>query len=106
MAEISLARDFPASSEADWQALVKEALEAALKTVHLDWGVPIELDFGPPSRQAAMLVANYAKAKGLAPGAVNIRFGFDPFGAMATRGLAPKPWSELAPEVTGLISNL
>ena len=25
---------------------------------------------------------------------------------MATRGVAPKPWSELAPEVTGLISNL
>jgi methylmalonyl-CoA mutase len=197
MAEISLARDFPLSSEADWQALVKEALkgvplsslgttsydgiaieplyarakdgnvipgrepgeawavmqrvdlpdaetankqilddlnhaasgavlvfegavgdygyalpateaaiEAILKGVHLDWGVPIELDFGPPSRQAAILVANYVKAKGLATSAVNIRFGFDPFGAMATRGVAPKPWSELAPEVTGLISNL
>jgi methylmalonyl-CoA mutase len=197
MAEISLARDFPLSSEADWQALVKEALkgaplsslrsvsydgiaieplyartkdgsvipgrepgeawavmqridlpdadaanaqilddlnnaasgivlvfdgavgdygyalpatdaaiETALKGVHLDWGVPIELDFGPPSRQAAVLVANYVKAKGLAPSAVNIRFGFDPFGAMATRGVAPKPWSELAPEVTALIGNL
>jgi methylmalonyl-CoA mutase len=197
MAEISLARDFPLSSEADWQALVKEALkgaplsslgttsydgiaieplyarakggnvipgrepaeawavmqrvdlpdaetahaqilddlnnaargivlvfegavgdygyalpateaaiEAVLKGVHLDWGVPIELDFGPPSRQAAVLVANHVKARGLAPSSVNIRFGFDPFGAMATRGVAPKPWSELAPEVTGLISNL
>ena len=29
MAEISLARDFPLSSEADWQALVKEALKGA-----------------------------------------------------------------------------
>ena len=29
------------------------AIEAALNGVHLDWGVPIELDFGPPSRQAA-----------------------------------------------------
>ena len=197
MAEISLARDFPLSSEADWQALVKEALkgaplsslgttsydgigieplyarpkdgnvisgrepgeawavmqrvdlpdaetantqilddlnnaargivlvfegavgdygyalpateaaiEAVLKGVHLDWGVPIELDFGPPSRQAAVLVANYVRARGFAPGSVNIRFGFDPFGAMATRGVAHKPWSELAPEVTGLISNL
>jgi methylmalonyl-CoA mutase len=197
MAEISLARDFPLSSQADWQALVKEALkgaplsslcavsydgiaieplyarardgnvipgrqpgepwavmqrvdlpdamaankqilddlnnaasgivlvfdgavgdygyalpateaaiETALKGVHLDWGVPIELDFGPPSRQAAVLVANYVKAKGVAPSAVNIRFGFDPFGAMATRGVAPKPWSELAPEVTALIGNL
>src|SRR5262245_5000371 len=197
MAEISLARDFPLSSEADWQALVKEALkgaplsslgttsydgiaieplyarakegsvipgrepgeawavmqrlgraeagtanapitdaldtgasgivvvfegavgdygyvlpateaaiEAMLKGFHLDWGVPLELDFGPPTRQAATLVANYVRAKGHAPSGVNIRFGFDPFGAMATRGVAPKPWGELAPEATGLISNL
>jgi methylmalonyl-CoA mutase len=197
MAEISLARDFPLSSEADWQALVKEALkgaplsslrstsydgiaieplyarakdgkvipgrepgeawavmqrvdlpdadaanaqilddlnhaasgivlvfegavgdygyalpateaaiDAALKGVHLDWSVPIELDFGPPSRQAAALMASYVKAKGLAPRSVNLRFGFDQFGAMATRGVAPKPWSELAPEVTALIGSL
>ena len=197
MAEISLARDFPLSSEADWQALVKEALkgaplsslrstsydgiaieplyarakdgnvipgrapgeawavmqrvdlpdadaanaqilddlnhaasgivlvfdgavgdcgyalpateaaiEAALNGVHLDWGVPIELDFGPPSRPAAALMASYVKANGLAPRSVNLRFGFDPFGAMATRGVAPKPWSELAPEVTALIGSL
>ncbi|MGB3035846.1 MAG: methylmalonyl-CoA mutase family protein, partial [Methyloceanibacter sp.] len=183
MAEISLARDFPLSSEADWQALVKEALkgaplsslgttsydgigieplyarpkdgnvisgrepgeawavmqrvdlpdaetantqilddlnnaargivlvfegavgdygyalpateaaiEAVLKGVHLDWGVPIELDSGPPSRQAAVLVANDVRARGFAPGSVNIRFGFDPLGAMATRGVAHKPW--------------
>ena len=196
MAELSLARDFPPAQEADWQALVKEALkgapvsslssvsydgivieplyarakdatvipgreageawgvmqridlpdadaanaqilddlnhaasgavlvfegavgdygyalpateaaiDAALKGVHLDWGVPIELDFGPPSRQAAGIVANYAKTKGLPPSAVNIRFGFDPLGAMATRGVVPKPWTELAPAVTALIAG-
>ena len=77
----------------------------ALKGVHLDWGVPIELDFGPPSRQAAGIVANYVKAKGLSPSAVNIRFGFDPLGAMATRGVVPKPWTELAPAVTALIAG-
>jgi methylmalonyl-CoA mutase len=82
------------------------AIETALKGVHLDWGVPLELDFGPPSRQAAGIVANYVKAKGLAPSAVNIRFGFDPLGAMAARGVVPKPWSELAPAVTALIAGL
>ena len=81
------------------------AIDAALKGVHLDWGVPIELDFGPPSRQAAGIVANYAKSKGLSSSAVNIRFGFDPLGAMATRGVVPKPWTELAPAVTALISG-
>ena len=65
-----------------------------------------ELDFGPPSRPAAALMASYVKAKGLAPRSVNLRFGFDPFSAMATRGVAPMPWSELAPEVTALIASL
>jgi methylmalonyl-CoA mutase len=82
------------------------AIEAALDGVHLDWGVPLELDFGPPSREAAHLMANYVAAKGLAPSAVNIRFGFDPLGAMATRGVIPKPWAELGPTVAGLIGGL
>jgi methylmalonyl-CoA mutase len=82
------------------------AIETALKDVHLDWGVPIELDFGPPSRQAATIVANSVKAKGLAPSAVNIRFGFDPLGAVATRGVVPKPWAELGPAVATLIAGL
>ena len=81
------------------------AIETALAGVHLDWGVPIDLDFGPPSRQAAGIVASYVKAKGLSPSAVNIRFGFDPLGAMATRGVVPKPWTELAPAVTALIAG-
>ena len=197
MAELSLARDFPPAQEADWQALVKEALkgapltslrsttydgivieplyaraqdgaviagrepgsawsvmqridlpdadatntqifddlnnaasgavlvfsgavgdygyalpateqsiERALKGVHLNAGITLELDFGPPSRQAAGIVANYVKAKGLAPSSVNIRFGFDPLGAMAARGVVPKPWSELAPAVTTIIAGL
>ena len=81
------------------------AIETALKGVHLDWGVPIELDFGPPSRQAAGIVANYVKANGLTPSASSIRFGFDPLGAMATRGVIPHPWAELAPAVTTLIAG-
>ena len=32
-------------------------------------------------------------------------FGFDPLGAMATRGMAPKPWAELAPAVTARIRH-
>jgi methylmalonyl-CoA mutase len=84
----------------------EDAIGEALKGVHLDAGITVELDFGPPSRQAAGIVANYVKAKGLAPSSINIRFGFDPLGAMATRGIVPKPWSELEPEVTSLIAGL
>ena len=81
------------------------AIAQALEGVHLDAGVTLELEFGPPSRQAAGMVAAYVKAKGIAPSAVDIRFGFDPLGAMATRGAAPMPWTELAPVVTGLIAD-
>lgn len=83
----------------------EQAVEAALKGVHLDSGITLELDFGPPSRQAAALVANYVQAKGLAPSSVQIRFGFDPLGAMSTRGVAPMPWIELAPAVAALIAD-
>ncbi len=84
------------------EAAVAEALEG----VHLDAGITLELDFGPPSRQAAGIVADYVTAKGLAPSSVHIRFGFDPLGAMASRGLAPMPWAELAPFVAGRIAEL
>ena len=82
------------------------AIAQALNGVHLDAGVTLELDFGPPSRQVAGVVASYVKAKGLAPSSLQIRFGFDPLGAMATRGVVPMPWTELAAMVTGLISGL
>jgi methylmalonyl-CoA mutase len=84
------------------EAAVKQLLDG----VHLDAGIAIELDFGPPSRQIAGIIASYVKANGLAPSSVHIRFGFDPLGAMAMRGTAPMPWPELAPLVTGLIGDL
>lgn len=83
----------------------REAIEQALAGVHLDWGVPVELDFGPPSVQAADLVAEYAVGKGLDPAGINLRFGFDPIGAMAIRGSAKMPWTELAPMIAGRIAG-
>ncbi len=74
--------------------------------VHLDAGITLELEFGPPSRQVAAMAAGYVKAHGLDRSAVDIRFGFDPLGAMATSGIARMPWRELAPVVVGLIANL
>lgn len=83
-----------------------EAVETALSGVNLDWGVAIELDFGPPSREAASILANYVKTKGLAPSSVNLRFTFDPLGAAASRGISPKPLAELAAFVAGPIAAL
>jgi methylmalonyl-CoA mutase len=82
------------------------AIAQMLDGVHLDADIAIELAFGPPSRQVADIIASYVKAKGLVPSSVHIRFGFDPLGAMAVRGTARMPWTELAPAVTGLIGDL
>ena len=82
------------------------AIARVLQDVHLDWGIDLTLDFGPPSREAARIVVDRVKALGLAPGDVKLRFGFDPLGALAVHGALPKPWSEIAPVVAGMIGDL
>lgn len=82
------------------------SIARALDGVHLDWGIDIALDFGPPSREAARIVVERVKAAGLAPGDVKLRFGFDPLGALAVHGALPKPWSDIAPVVAGMIGDL
>ncbi|MGA9602585.1 MAG: methylmalonyl-CoA mutase family protein, partial [Methyloceanibacter sp.] len=84
----------------------EEAVATILDGVHLDAGIGVELDFGPPSRQVAKLMADYVRAKGLKPSALDMRFCFDPLGARAVRGAFPMPWAKLAPVVTGLIGDL
>jgi methylmalonyl-CoA mutase len=97
---------FPGSTSDYGYALAADegAIGRTLRAVHLDAGIALELEFGPPSREASQIVAQRVKTLGLAPASVDIRFGFDPIGAMATRGIA-RPWSELAPVVTGLIAD-
>ncbi|MEX2166171.1 MAG: methylmalonyl-CoA mutase subunit beta [Methyloceanibacter sp.] len=82
------------------------AIARALQGVHLDWGIDVMLDFGPPSREAARIVVDRVKAAGLEPSAVKLRFGFDPLGALAVHGSLPRPFSEIAPVVAGLIGDL
>jgi methylmalonyl-CoA mutase len=82
------------------------AIAQALEGVYLDASIALELDFGPPSRQAAKLMADHVAGKGLKPSALDIRFCFDPLGARAMRGAFPMPWPKLVPVVTGLIGDL
>src|SRR5215470_3457380 len=53
------------------------AISQALDNVYLDAGIAFELDFGPPSRQVAKLMAEYVGAKGLKPSSLDMRFCFD-----------------------------
>jgi methylmalonyl-CoA mutase len=84
----------------------EKSIARLLDGVHMNAGVDLDIDFGPPSRAAAGLVAAFVKAKGIAPSAVRLRFSFDPVGALATHGTLPKPWSAIAPEVVDMVADL
>src|ERR1019366_6338276 len=83
-----------------------DAVEQVLDGVFIDAGISIELQIGPQSRMAAILLAEYVKRKGISPAACDIRFGLDPIGACAVWGSSPYAWPEIAPAVTGAIKGL
>ena len=66
-----------------------EAVARVLDGVFIDAGIAIELQVGPQSRMAAIHVAEYVKAKGIAPTACDIRFWPRP--DRRVRGLGLKP---------------
>ncbi len=83
-----------------------DALEKALAEVHFDWGLDVDLDLGPLTKDVAFTLADIVRARGNAPGSVNIRFGLDPLGAMAASGIALKPWDEIAPAFAQMVADL
>jgi methylmalonyl-CoA mutase len=82
------------------------ALSAALEGVHLEWGVPIELQQGLACRDAALTLSNLVKTRGVAASDVNIRFGLDPIGVLAANGWSYVVWPDMAPVFTGLVAEL
>ncbi|MET4255740.1 methylmalonyl-CoA mutase [Bradyrhizobium sp. S3.12.5] len=83
-----------------------DAVAKALKDIHLDAGIGIELQVGPQSRMAAIHVAEYVKSNGIDPAACDIRFGLDPLAACAVWGHSPYTWEEIVPAVTSGIKGL
>jgi methylmalonyl-CoA mutase len=74
--------------------------------VHLDAGPAVELDLGSQDEEVAQASARLLQKQGVAPPAVDLRFGFDPLGRMAISGAAAGSWNELAASLAGLIKNL
>jgi methylmalonyl-CoA mutase len=83
----------------------RQPVERVFDGVHLDAGIAIDAEFGPQSEDAPLHVAAAVKSRGLSPAAVNIRFGFDPLGAMAVSG-SGESWSERASIFAASISRL
>ena len=80
-----------------------DALGAALEGVHLEWGVPVELQLGANAAAIAHMVADLVDARGLPANHTNIRFGFDPIGVLAAKGAAdasPEDVAALAKELS------
>jgi methylmalonyl-CoA mutase len=84
------------------EAVLKDALEG----VHLDWGIPIELQLGPMCKDGALMLANLVQAQGIAPSDVNIRFGFDPIGILATNGWNRFVWPDMAHIFANLVAEM
>ena len=61
-------------------------LSATLEGVHLEWGVPLELQLGTSAPTIANSVADLVETRGLPANHTNIRFGFDPLGVLAAKG--------------------
>ena len=84
------------------EALLKDALDG----VHLEWGVPVELQLGPLCKDAALMLANMVQMIGIPPKDVNIRFGFDPIGVLAANGWNNVIWPDMANVFAALAAEL
>src|SRR5262245_23233322 len=81
-------------------------LSGVLDGVWLEAGVALELDLSAEAKDAAQHLAALVTARGLKPASVDIRFGFDPLGAMAVNGSSSAAWADLGPLFAQLVSDL
>jgi len=81
-------------------------LARALNDVFLDAGVAIDIDLGAQANDIPLQLAALVRARRIAPASVDIRFGFDPLGALAVSGQSPRRWADAAPGFANSIGEL
>jgi methylmalonyl-CoA mutase len=86
-------------------AASKSALSRVLDGVHADAGIAIELDLSAQAKDAPDRIAAILAQHGIAPDRIDLRFGFDPLGAMARAGAAPAAWPDVAPAFAAAIAR-
>ena len=87
-------------------AATEAALTRMLDGVHLDAGIALDFDLSPQTKDAGKWLAALVKRRGTAPAQTNIRFGFDPLGAMAAAGGTSLIWRDLTPIFNAMIADL
>ena len=83
-----------------------DMIERVLDGIKLDAGIAIEFDLSPQTKDLPLALAAMVQRRGLAPAAVDIRFGFDPLGAVALNGGFPLPWAQFGPLAAKIASTL
>src|SRR3954454_2599038 len=83
-----------------------DVIERVLDGVKLDADVAIEFDLSPQTKDLPLALAALVQRRGLAPAAVDIRFGFDPLGAAALNGGFPLPWAQFGPLAAKIATTL
>jgi methylmalonyl-CoA mutase len=86
--------------------LAPDDLEGALAGIHLDAGIAVELEASPHAVELPLTLAAMVERQGVAPAAVDIRFGIDPLGAFALHGRLPSVWPELAQRTAAIAADL
>jgi methylmalonyl-CoA mutase len=85
----------------------EDAIARVLDGIDLESGrTALELDLGPQAEVAGRAIVALLRRRAIAPPTADIRFGFDPLGAMAASGTAPSGGSESAPRLGRLIADL
>jgi methylmalonyl-CoA mutase len=95
----------PAARGFGLQATTVEALDAALDGVMLDL-VRLRLDPAPGGRKQALLLADLAEKRGHAPSSLQIDFGMEPIGVLASTGALAVPLPELGKRIAETITTL
>ncbi|MGE7472352.1 methylmalonyl-CoA mutase family protein [Bosea sp. NPDC003192] len=95
----------PAARDFGLQATTIEALDAALDGVMLDL-VRLRLDPAPGGRKQALLLADLAEKRGHAPSSLQIDFGMEPIGVLASTGALTPSLPELGKRIAETIATL
>ena len=81
-------------------------LKRVLDGVDLDAGIAVDLNLSPTSRHIVRDFAALLKDRGVAPGAVDLRFSINPIGGFAATGHSARNWADLAPYFAHMVGEL
>lgn len=95
----------PAARGFGLRATTVETLDAALDGVMLDL-VRLRLDPAPGGRKQALLLADLAEKRGHAPSSLQIDFGMEPIGVLASSGALAVQLPELGERIAETIATL